>query len=40
MAGEVITRPPVALAGGVANFTLTVPQGKGTLQALADLSAP
>lgn len=40
IAGQVIERPPVNLAGGVANFTLTVPQGKGTLQALADLSAP
>ena len=45
MVGTVINKPaagesPALLSGGTATFTLTVPRGRGTLQAFAEVTVP
>jgi hypothetical protein len=45
MVGNVIEKPaagepPALLNGGTATFTLTVPRGRGTLQAFAEFTVP
>lgn len=45
MIGNVINKPaagepPVLLSGGTATFTLTVPRGRGTIQAFAEFTVP